>query len=409
MKNKIKIKSPNVGYYNELEYAYRYDSVFDIDPESRNNKTIYVAIAAYRDEEVVSTVHSLYLNAKNPDRIFVGIGLVYNDYDSEFWKVLERYPNVKIDVQKSSIDTVGLGRQRASANSFYNKENYYLQTDAHMRFDMHWDDLYIHQFENLKLLGESKPLITGYPRGYCPDGPYNVAGMYPYFNPMSKELYFREKDGGNRVPCLRTGTHPPRFFEKSGFPRHGDRSFSKGETLALANTLSPAQIFAEGSYVKDVPANPNIRFLEEEQYYAILSFMKGYNFYVPRVTPIMHFYTQSQGQTLVNRAHPQQEYPDAFDFESYDPENLGGIQIFNKLRATKNTPRSFEDYEKFANIDYKNRRLIAPVDRIYQNKITAAINFISELDLWCDTDYSDWMYDSSYEFYEDVRRNENLQ
>ena len=408
MKNSIKVKSPNVGYYNELEYAYRYDSFFDIDPNNRDSKTIYVAIPVYRDPEVVATVHSIYLNAKNPERVFVGIGLIYNDFDEEYWKELEQYPNVKINIQKSTIETIGLGRQRETANSFYNKENYYLQTDAHMRFDMHWDDLYIHQLENLKTLGDPKPLITGYPRGYCPDGPYNVEGMYPYFNPMSKELYFREQSGSTRVPCLRTGTNPPKFFKESGFPRHGDRHFSKGETLALSNTLSPAQIFTDGSFVKDVPANPNIRFLEEEQYYAILSYMKGYNFYVPRVTPIMHFYTNHGEQVLISRPHPQQEFPDAFDIDSYDPDNLGGIQIFNKLKSMKNTTRSFKDYENFANIDYDRRVLIAPVDRIYQNKITAAINFISELDLWCDTDYSNWMYDDSYEFYDDVVRNEKL-
>lgn len=408
MVDKIKVNNPNVGYYNELEYEYMYDSKFDLAPNSRDEKTIYVAIACYRDPELVPTIESLYLNAKNPERIHVGIGLLYSDFDEEYWKVLEKYPNVKIDIKKSTAETVGLGLQRESANSFYNKQDYYLQTDSHMRFDMHWDDLYIHQFENLKLLGEKKPLITGYPRGYAPDGPYNVQGMYPYFNRLSKELYFREKSGGNRVPCLRTGTHPPKFFKEVGFPRHGDRTFSRGETLALSNTLSPAQIFTDGKYVKEVPANPEIRFLEEEQYYAILSYMKGYNFYVPRVTGIMHLYTMSGTQQLTVRAHPQQEYPDMFSIDSYLEENLGGSKIFKKLQSLKNTTRSFADYEKFANIDYDNRRLISPVDRIYQNEITAAINFISELDLFADTDYSNWMYDPSYPFYEDVVRNEDL-
>jgi Glycosyltransferase (GlcNAc) len=407
MKDKIKEKFPNIGYHDELEYAYMFDSEYDLDKESRFSKKIFVSIPCYRDTEIVDTVKSLYGNAKNPDRVFVGIGLIYKESDGEFWKELEEFPNVKIDVKVAAADVVGLGLQRQSSNAFYNKEDYFLQVDAHSRFDMHWDDLLIHQLENLKVLGDPKPVISGYPRPFAPDQVENVPNMYPYLNPLTKELYFRST-AENSVPSFRKGIDPIKFFQRSGFPRHGDRSFYKGETLALCKTISPGQIFADGKYIKDVPANPEIRFLEEEQYYAILTYMKGYNCYTPRITGVLHLYCSVGDDIIATRPHPMDDFPNAFDFQSYDEDMLGGLEVFKKLQAMKNTPRSFKDYEDFSGVNYAKRKLPSPVDGIMQNKITAAVNFISELDLYADTDYTQWMYNPSYEFYHDVKRNENL-
>jgi hypothetical protein len=402
------MRNAHTAFTNELENEYLYNSIFDSAKEARNKKTIFVAIACYRDPELVHTVVSALLNAKNPDRIHIGIGLIYKAGDNKYWEELSKYPNVKIDVKEGTHENTGLGNQRADANNLFDKEDYYLQIDAHMRFDMHWDDLLIHHIEGLKALGEEKPLVTGYPRAYAPDTFPDVKGQYPYYNPKSKEVYFRQRRGHNNVPCFRVGRIPASFFTEMGFPRHGDRIFTQFETLALATTVSPAQLFAEGSYVKEVPANRVIRFLEEEQYYAILSYMQGYTFYTPRVTGIMHYYSEAEGQQLIpDRAHPINDYPESYDENSYREENLGGVEVFNALKKKKGTPRSFKDYEKFAKIDYTERRYTGPVNEIRHNKITEYVNFAAELYTYSINDYIDWMYDGDYEWFEDVQRNES--
>lgn len=402
------MRNAKLEFTNELENEYLYDSRFDSQKQSRDNKTIFVAIPCYRDVELVNTIDSIYLNAKNPDRIFVGVGLAYNSDDENFWApITKKYNNVKIVEKEAIPENVGLGNQRTDANSLFNNEDYYLQIDAHMRFDMHWDDLLIHHYENLVALGEPKPLITGYPRAYAPATYSFVNGSYPYYNPMSKEHYFRQRRGHNDVPCFRVGLEPAMFFKEFGFPRHGDRIFTKFETLALANTVSPAQIFTAGSFVTEVPANRGIKFLEEEQYYSILAFMKGYNFYVPRVTGVMHFYTEAFGQTLLeSREHPETDFPDTFRTHTYNDSVKGGLSIFTALQKLEGTPRSFSDYEKFAGVDYENRRLIAPVNKILHNRITEAVNFSTEIYEYSVNDYIDWMYDADYPWLEDVRRNE---
>lgn len=394
---------------DELTHEYMYESLYDTTPASRDSRTIFIAIPCYSDPELIPTIFSALANAKVPERLSFGVGLIHRKDDEEWWKPLLDNPQVHLDIQLATESSVGLGNQRASANSFYNDETYYLQIDSHMRFDMNWDDLLIHHHDNMKALGEEKPLITGYPRGYAPDEFPNVKGAYPYYNPKSKELYFRQRRGHNNVPCFREGRIPSLFIKDYGFPRHGDRNFNLFETLAIAVCVSPAQIFVEGAFVHEVPANPKIRFLEEEQYYAVLAYMQGYTFYVPRVTGIMHYYTEAEGQELLpDRAHPIQDFPEIFSYDSYLDENYGGRKIFDTLMAMKDTPRSFSDYEAFAGVDYKNRRIVAPVNRMIQNKVTEAVNFFTELYEYSINDYIDWMYDADYEWYEDVKRNEGL-
>jgi len=397
-------------YEDELDVEYKYESIFDVDKESRDEKTIFIAIPCYRDPELVATINSALLNAKNPKRIVIGVGLVYLKGDDKWWTPLLSNSQVKLDVKEANIKNIGLGNQRADANNFYNKEDYYLQIDAHMRFDMHWDDLLIHHYEGIKALGEEKPLITGYPRAYAPNTYDNVKGHYPYYNPKSKEDYFRQRRGHNNVPCFRFGLAPSLFFKNFGFPRHGDRDFTLFETLAFSVCLSPAQIFTEGKFVEEVPANRAIKFFEEEQYYSILAYMKGYNFYVPRVTGIMHFYSEALGQVLLkreDRPHPEQDFTEEYGQESYAKHDSVKI-VFDPLKKLKNTKRSFAEYETFARVDYSSRQLHAPVDKLVHNKITAFVNFATEVYTFSINDYIDWMYDTEYEWYEDVRRNEEL-
>lgn len=395
------------AFTNEIENEYLYDSIFDLDKDTRNEKTIFIAIPSYRDEMAIDTIESAILNAKNPDRLRFGVSVIYKKEDDKWWETLSKYKNVKVNAKLSTLKTVGLGRQRQDANSFYNEEDYFLQLDAHMKFDMHWDDLLIHHIEGLKALGAKKPLITGYPRGYAPDGFASVTGYYPYYNPMSKEVYFRQRRGHNSVPVMRIGPYPAQFFKAAGFPRHGDRLFTLFETMALGNSVSPAQIFADGQYIKDVPANTEIRFLEEEQYYSILSWMKGYDFYVPRVTGIMHYYSEADGQVLTRRHHPAEEFPNEMATVAYELDNSIGDRIFDPIKELKGTERSFEEYEEFAGLDYKTRRLKSPVNKIIHNPITAYINFCSEMYNYSISDYIDWMYQSDYTWRADVERNEN--
>ena len=122
-----------------LSNTYVYETTYKLDNDY-DSRTIYVAMPSYRDPELLDTIESIFLNAKNPDRIFIGASILYNKtLDDKWWKPLEKYPNVKIKIEEATEENTGIGKQRSTAASFYNEETYYFQTDCHMRFDPNWD------------------------------------------------------------------------------------------------------------------------------------------------------------------------------------------------------------------------------------------------------------------------------
>ena len=257
-------------------------------------------------------------------------------------------------------------------------------------------------------MGEKKPIITGYPRGWALSSLPQAIGYYAFFNQVSKEHYFKHRQGNNNVPSYRTYYQHQKEFKSFGFPRHGDRRMGYGESIAFSYGLSAAQIFADGKFVKEVPINTSIRFLEEEQYISILAYMQGYNFYVPRVTPLMHQYTEDDSQNIIAvRPNPMDDFPDTFIFDSYLKEDNFAGDVFNVLKDMKKTPRSFKDYEKAVGIDYEKRRLPKSTDKVHHSEITAYVNYLTELYDYSLTDGINWMYDPNYEWVQDVQKNES--
>ena len=106
----------------------------------KNN--IFVSIASYRDDVCISTINSLYENAKYPDKVFVGICQQnYEDIDMDclnndkltFDKKLKN--NIRI-IRIPYYDAKGPVYARYLCSSLIdkNKEKYYLQIDSHSIF-----------------------------------------------------------------------------------------------------------------------------------------------------------------------------------------------------------------------------------------------------------------------------------
>jgi len=57
-------------------------------------------------------------------------------------------------------------KARSAANSFYDGEDYYFQTDSHMLFRKDWDRILIRDYKTLSNLYKSKIAISSYCQGY---------------------------------------------------------------------------------------------------------------------------------------------------------------------------------------------------------------------------------------------------
>lgn len=123
--------------------------------------SIFVSIASYRDTLITETINSLFFNAFNKKRIFVGVLLQIldetiepNEYSSNIRTMRINYTEAKGPLYARQI----------IINKLYKKEDFYLQIDSHTKFYPNWDVkildnlFFIHDFRNA--------IITCYPVAY---------------------------------------------------------------------------------------------------------------------------------------------------------------------------------------------------------------------------------------------------
>lgn len=131
-----------------------------------SNDSIYLAIASFRDLELVNTVYSALSNAYDKDRIFFYVFSQDEDHPKlESLFELFNTSNYFYDKEHHSMST-GVGYARSRTQSLLsNKYKYYLQVDSHTQFAKDWDKLIIQDYERLQETW-SPYIFSTYPPGY---------------------------------------------------------------------------------------------------------------------------------------------------------------------------------------------------------------------------------------------------
>ena len=131
-------------------------------------ETIFVAVASMDDTETVHTIRNLFEAAKHPERIRVGVA-VTERYKTTFKAVRKAFGNderVQMShhpVTYNDISTLGVGKGRAAALSFYNDEDYVLQVDSHTMLLKDWDTTLIEWHKDaVKETSNEKTILTSY-------------------------------------------------------------------------------------------------------------------------------------------------------------------------------------------------------------------------------------------------------
>lgn len=239
-------------------------------------KTIYVSIAAMDDTEVVPTVLNAFAAATHPERIVVGVGLaalepsIYNELTERF----KDDPRLRItyeEIKRNDLEPLGVGKGRWRAARQYKDEDYMLQVDCHSHFAEGWDVDMIDLFERAKIAsGNAKTIMTTYigHYGYTPErNVIRSRNAYPFFVP--NELW---------VDAI------PRWTD---YPLDQDRY--KDEFYPNIK-FNPACAFGDKEWAKDTGVDPNAMFYDEDLFYSINLFDKGFSFVYPnkQVFPITH-------------------------------------------------------------------------------------------------------------------------
>lgn len=234
--------------------------------------SIFVSIASYRDSQLVPTIKSLIDNADNPNDLHFGI--VEQERRGK-WVDLSFVKNVK-HKKVEHKHAKGAGYARMLATELYSGEDFFFQTDSHMRFAPGWDTKYRNMYDwSREDAGTDKVILSQFPAPFMvlTDGSDYILEDDPDFWDMPSwtsvvQTYYGAW-AGNREK-----------IEDYSVPHK-------------SHTVLGAMIFGPGSLALDVPYDPRISFMGEELCYAIRAYTRGYEIYAPNEMLAWHFYKRN--------------------------------------------------------------------------------------------------------------------
>ncbi len=300
----------------------------------KEDDTIFVQIASYRDPQLVPTLDDLFEKADTPENLHITIA--WQTSEEDIWDNLDKYSSdervhiIKIPYQEAK----GVCWARNLVQQNYKGERYTLQLDSHHRFVKGWDTELIDMFKSLQGQGIKKPLLTAYA---------------PSFDP--------ENDPEGRV-------REPWKMDFDRFTPEGIIFFLPS-TIEQANSLTqpvPARFysahfaFTSGEFSKEVQHDPSFYFHGEEISISVRAFTHGYDLYHPHKTLVWHEYTRKgrtkhwdddhTWSTANQYTHKRVKQLLGTDGEAFT--NDFGIYGLGRHR-------SLEEYEKYAGIRFKDR------------------------------------------------------
>lgn len=319
---------------------------------------IYVQIASYRDPELIKTLDSLFSNAKNAERLIVGI--VWQKDETESLQHYANHPQLKV-IEIDYLESKGVCWARNKLKDLYNGEEFTLHLDSHHRFIKDWDEKCIEMLLELQKEGYSKPLITSYLPSYDPKTEERVDVPW--------KLAFQ------------------RFLpEGPAFPVPHTMDNFKSLTRPVRGSLYSGHFaFTLGQFCKEVPHDPNLYFHGEEPSIAARAFTWGYDIFHPHKVLAWHEYTR-EGKKKHWDDNPWvdenngsfKRYRTLFsmDGEKYNPDEFGiyGLGPY----------RTLEEYTRFSGINFTNRTVQQfaldgkePPGPIYQTEQEYVDSFLS--------------------------------
>jgi len=301
---------------------------------------IFIQIASYRDPELIPTIKSCIENAEHPEKLTFGICWQHSNDDK--WDNLDEFtcqPNFTImDVQWNQ--SKGLGWARHHTQKMWKGEKYTLQLDSHHRLKKSWDTMLIEMMHQTNV---PKPIITTYASIYEPSENGDIF----------KEGYF--KMVGKKFSPYGTILFYPEQIE------------TKSDKPIPARFVSGHFYFTLGIHCSEYKYDPNIYFAGDEISLSIRSYTLGYDIFHPHKNVLYHYYLRD-GRKKHWDDFTQSTKNDAIVDKTWCEMNDYSLKrLRHLLREEDNNidlgeyglgnVRTFEEYENYAGINFKLRRL----------------------------------------------------
>ena len=242
--------------------------------------SIFISIAGYRDTELPKTIKSLYDNADKPDELIFAI--VSQDLKNKHPDVSWLGDQAKL-YKMHARDAKGAGYARKIAMELYDGEDYFFQTDSHMRFIQGWDTKLKNMLlESQQISNNNKIILSQFPAPYVihSDG----KDYYEKGNPD-----FWDDVSWTSVTNTWSGVWA------------GNREVMQDKTKPMkSHTILAGLLFTIGEFVKEIPYDERICFMGEELCIAMRSYTRGWEIYAPNEMVCWHFYKRKDKPKVWN-------------------------------------------------------------------------------------------------------------
>jgi hypothetical protein len=302
------------------------------------SEKIFVQIASYRDPELLPTIRDCIQKAKNPENLTFGV--CWQRDETETMSEFHEDPRFTI-LDYPWNESKGLCWARSEIQKLWKGEKYTLQLDSHHRFLQNWDEELI---EMMRLTGSEKPIITTY------------AGMY---RPSDNTLL-------NVEPYKMVASN----FTPSGTILFRPHSIPNWESLTKpipARFVSGHFFFTYGIHCEEYKYDPNIYFAGDEISLSIRSYTLGYDLFHPHKTIVWHEYTREGRTKHWTDFNPENVNKGTVEKVWWEMDNDSKRRLRHMLQEEDNNidltiyglgnVRTHRDYELYAGINFKNRRL----------------------------------------------------
>jgi hypothetical protein len=285
--NHTGVKLPHTSSHQQIN-----QQTSNIQP---SHDSIFVSIASYRDPETSKTIEDLFLKAKYPHRVFVGVCQqnANSDPDCLTTTTAKKFSqNIRI-IRMSHFDAQGpmYARSRIEQELFQD-EMFFLQIDSHMLFERWWDEQCIQQ---LAQCPSDKPIITTYPHD---------------FDRLTRKYVILPN--GVKKPL---GSIPPTFIRFREF--HKRLKFSEQEKVIFGSFPTkpyPSLLWAAGfsfslgRLIKEVPCDPNCPFIfvGEEMSMALRYYTHGWDLFAPVTNIVYHLLKRTYRKTFWEQVYKKE-------------------------------------------------------------------------------------------------------
>jgi hypothetical protein len=318
------------------------------------NQQIFISIASYRDQQLVPTIEDLLAKADEPGLLHFGICWQRDPEDPQLpFRGDPRFQVLDVDWR----DSRGACWARAEIMKLWSGEQWFLQVDSHCRFVQGWDTKLI------RMMGQTespKPILSTYANAFEPREPGSDAREFLVGPP---HLIAIETFNDLGLPILKPVPIPDLA--------------SRNRPMA-ARFLAAGFLFAPGSFVEEVPYDPELYFFGEEISMTMRAFTAGYDLFHPIEDVVWHDYVRAYATRhwndherptpeAVTKTLPPGKESDWSDLDRISRQKVHQLLCGapSEITDTSNpadpfglgTIRTRQQYEQYAGVSFQLRKL----------------------------------------------------